>query len=159
MRPSAPELLDAIAEQLGSQVLPVVQDKWAASTVRSAMQLLRHLALRVVLEPRLLVAEAADLHGLLTHASVLLRPTSQAALRAELQTALALPAPAPHDIAAQTARDNAWLVVVEKLVAARDELRVATGSSLLHEALVAYLERRLLRERELIAPFIHTPPI
>src|SRR6266850_733991 len=46
MRPTTVELLDSIAQALEDQVLPVVQDKWGASTLRSAMQLLRHLALR-----------------------------------------------------------------------------------------------------------------
>jgi hypothetical protein len=159
VRPSADELLNAIAEQLGTQVLPAVQDKWAASTVRSAMQLLRHLALRVAQEPRLLAVEAQDLGNVLTQAAEHLQHASQTALHATVQAALALPVPAGHDIEAQTARDEAWLGVVEQLIAARDALCATTGSSVMHDALVAYLERRLLRERDLIAPFINSPPI
>ena len=65
MRPTSPDLIAGVADALEWQVLPVVQDQWAASTLRSAMQLLRHLALRVEQEPRILVEEARDLRGVL----------------------------------------------------------------------------------------------
>ena len=57
------------------------------------------------------------------------------------------------------ARDEQWLTVVESLLAARDRLDAALGDTQLRDALVAYLERRLLRERELIEPFRSSPPI
>jgi hypothetical protein len=159
MRPSTSELLTSIAEQLGTQVLPSVQDKWAASTVRSAMQLLRHLALRAEHEPRLLVEEAVELQLLLTQVAASLQATSLSGLRSEVLAALQLPDAAAHDLSAQNARDEAQLRTVEKLIAKRDAIRTATGSNAVHDALVTYLERRLQREHQLIEPFRTTPPI
>ena len=62
VRPTTRELVDGIANALERQVSPVVQDKWAASVLRSAVQLLRHVAVRVEDEARLLVEDNADAH-------------------------------------------------------------------------------------------------
>jgi hypothetical protein len=159
MRPTTPELLDSIAEQLGEQVLPAVTDKWAASTVRSAIQLLRHLALRVEHEPRLLAAESMDLQLTLKRVAEALSDTELSELKTATQFALTIPAAPANDHAAQCARDAAVQGTVEALVAARDLIRSATGTTDVHDWLLAYLERRLVRERELIIPFQTTPPI
>ena len=66
MRPTSVELLEGIAQALEDQVLPLMQDKWGASTLRSAMQLLRHLALRVPFEARILAADNEDVRRVLT---------------------------------------------------------------------------------------------
>ena len=66
MRPTSVELLESIAQALEDQVLPLMQDKWGASTLRSAMQLLRHLALRVPFEARILAADNEDVRRVLT---------------------------------------------------------------------------------------------
>ncbi len=159
MRPDSPDLINSVADALERQVLPTVQDKWAASAVRSAMQLLRHLALRVAQEPRILVEEAVDLRAVLQSARAQLSASNLADLKANVDGALALPEPAAHDVLAMAQRDEQWLAVVEAILAARPRLDAALGSSQLRESLVAYLERRLLRERELIEPFRSTPPI
>jgi hypothetical protein len=159
MRPGTPELLDSIAEQLGEQVLPAVTDKWAASTVRSAIQLLRHLALRVEHEPYLLAAEAVDLEKTFKQVAAGLSGTELSELKAAVQCALARPAAPLNDHTAQCARDEALQCTVESLVAARELIRSATGTTAVHDLLLAYLERRLVRERELITPFQTTPPI
>ena len=169
MRPTSPDLIAGVADALEWQVLPVVQDKWAASTLRSAMQLLRHLALRVEQEPRILVEEACDLRGVLqaaqaklaapTRVSSAIASSAIADLSTRLEQSLELREPAAHEVAAMAARDEQWLTVVESLLAARDRLDAALGDTQLRDALVAYLERRLLRERELIEPFRSSPPI
>lgn len=159
MRPSTPELLDSVAAALEAQVLPSVQDKWAASTLRSAMQLLRFLALRVAQEPQILREQAADLHATLAQLAPLLAQPQLADLHAAVMAVLQTTQPAAHDVPGLDACCERALACAEALIAARDRLRSATGSSVVHERLVACLQRQLERERALIAPFQSTPPI
>ena len=159
MRPTSTELIASVADALETQVLPAIQDQWAASTVRSAMQLLRHLALRVEREPQILQAEAADLHHVLQATAVILAAPALTDLRALVDQALALPQPAVWDVPAMAQRDEQCLTVVENLLAARSQLDQSLGTASPRASLVAYLERRLLRERELVEPFRTTQPI
>src|SRR5258708_12304830 len=82
MRPTTVELLESIAQALEDQVLPVIQDKWGASTLRSAMQLLRHLALRVPLEAGVLAADNDDARRILTLVNDRLRQLAETDLAA-----------------------------------------------------------------------------
>jgi hypothetical protein len=66
MRPSSRELLEGIAGALERQVAPAILDKWAASVLRSAVQLLGHLASRVEDEARILEEDNADARRVLT---------------------------------------------------------------------------------------------
>lgn len=159
MRPSTPELLGSIAAALEQQVLPVVQDKWAASTLRSAMQLLRYLALRVPSEPAILRAQAADLQLVLTQVTASIERVNLADLLAKLQTFVAQPQPDALDNTALETYCESGLRVIEALIAARDRLRSATGSSATHDMLIDCLQRQLARERDLILPFHTSPPI
>lgn len=159
MRPNTAELLESIVAALEAQVQPVVQDKWAASTLRSATQLLRFLALRVQQEPQILREQAADLRATLTAVSPLLALPTLTDLRAPLQALLAETPPAPEDLASLDAYCDRALSGIEQLVSARDRVRTATGSTDVHEQLIACLTRQMARERELISPFQSTPPI
>jgi hypothetical protein len=164
MRPSSTELLQSVAEALERQVLPSVADKWAASTLRSAMQLLRHVALRIEREPALLRQQAADLAAALTrtHAALSAAGPSApglAALHNELARVLSEPMVAPDDLAMLDRRVEALLAAAESVIAARDVVRAATGSSAVHDALVEALSGQLARELPMIEPFQSTPPI
>ena len=122
MRPTTRELVDGIANALERQVSPVVQDKWAASVLRSAMQLLRHVAVRVEDEARLLVDDNADAARTLEGAVRHLQPGPDSdALRSMIASALQAPAPAPYD-AVQLAEHN------ERLQAAIEQLLRRQGA-------------------------------
>jgi hypothetical protein len=159
MRPTSPELLCSIADALDQQVLPALADKWAASTARSASQLLRHLALRVEAEPRLLRDEASELAVALTAVRSNCGADALTDIRVQLDQALALPAADVDDLAGLRSRLAALSVAAEKVLAARDRLRVAIGSGRAHEQLVDCLLRQLDAERALIEPFQTLPPI
>ena len=158
MRPTTVELLESIARALENQVLPVVQDKWGASTVRSALQLLRHLALRVPLEARFLAADTDDARRTLTFVQEALRSCGQAELAGAAAAALAVGAPDPLDVAAADGHNEAYLRAVETIIAARDRLRAAHAPPQIHQALTEYLQRRLEREREMFIPVFLSPP-
>jgi hypothetical protein len=159
MRPTSPELLSSIADALDQQVLPALADKWAASTARSASQLLRHLALRVETEPRLLRDEARELAAALTAVRSSCGADELADIRAHLDQALALPAADADDLAGLRSRLATLSVAAEKVLAARDRLRLATGYGRAHAQLVDCLLRQLDAERALIEPFQSLPPI
>lgn len=159
MLPTSPELLSSIADALDQQVLPALTDKWAASTARSASQLLRHLALRVETEPRLLRDEASELAAALTAVRSSCGADELADIRAQLDQALALPAADATDLSSLRSRLAALSVAAEKVLAARDRLRAATGSGRAHEQVVDCLLRQLDGERALIEPFQSLPPI
>ncbi len=164
MRPSSAELLHSIAEALERQVLPGVTDKWAASTLRSAMQLLHHLALRIEHEPALLRQQRTELIAALTatHAD-LAAPAKQVpqllALRGQLERALHGAAAPSDDVLTLERCVEELLAAAERVIAARDSLRAATGSSVISDTLVELLARQLARELPLIEPFQSKPPI
>jgi hypothetical protein len=56
-------------------------------------------------------------------------------------------------------RVEALLAAAESVIAARDVVRAATGSSAVHDALVEALSGQLARELPMIEPFQSTPPI
>lgn len=65
MRPSARQLIEGIDWSLTQRVVPVTEDRWAASTLRSIHCLLQHLAARVEQEGQLLHDDNADLRSVL----------------------------------------------------------------------------------------------
>ena len=158
MRATSMELLDSIAQALEDQVLPVVQDKWGASTLRSAMQLLRHLALRVPLEPRILAADNDDVRRVLSLAYERLGQLGETDLAATAAAVLSSPLVDPLDVAAADALNETYLRAVEAIVAARDRLRSLDAPPTIHQSLVDYLQRRLERERGMILPVFLSPP-
>jgi hypothetical protein len=181
MRPTSAELLEAIAQELEDRVLPVVEDKWGASTLRSAMQLLRHLALRVALEPRVLAEDNEDARAVLERACERLTRLGESELAAAAADALdprpagasadadaavaaavdrlgVADAPDPLDVAAADAINERYLRAVETIVAARNRLREIDDPPTIHPSLVAYLERRLERERAMFLPVFLSAP-
>lgn len=158
MQPTSPELLESIAQALEDQVLPVVQDKWGASTLRSAMQLLRHLALRVSLEPRFLAADNDDVRRVLTLAQERLAQLGVSDLAATAAAVLSSPPVDPLDVVAADALNETYLRVIDTIVAARDRLQPLDAPPTIHQSLVDYLQRRLGRERGMFLPVFLSPP-
>jgi len=170
VRPTTRELVDGIANALERQVSPFVQDKWAASVLRSALQLLRHVAVRVEDEARLLIDDNADaartLEGAVRH---LQHGPDVDALRSMIASTLQAPAPAPYD-AVQLAEHNERLqAAIEQLLRrqgapdapdvpdAPDEASMPGEAAMLDETR-AYLQRRLAREQHLYFPVFSSPP-
>ena len=158
MRPTTVELLESIAQALEDQVLPVIQDKWGASTLRSAMQLLRHLALRVPLEAGILAADNDDARGVLALVGDRLRQLGETDLAAAAATALGARPVDPLDVIAADVLNENYLRAVEAIIAARDRLRAVDIPPQIHRTLVDYLQRRLDRERGMFIPVFLSPP-
>jgi len=158
MRPTTVELLDSIAQALEEQVLPVVQDKWGASTLRSAMQLLRHLALRVPLEAGILAADNDDVRRILTLVGDRLSQLGETELAAAAAAALSAHSVDPLDVIAADAVNETYQGAVEMIIAARDRLRTIDTPPQIHQTLVDYLQRRLDRERRMFVPVFLSPP-
>jgi hypothetical protein len=158
MRPTTVELLDSIAQALEEQVLPVMQDKWGASTLRSAMQLLRHLALRVPLEAGILAADNDDVRRILTLVGDRLSQLGETDLAAAAAAALSAPSLDPLDVIAADAVNETYQGAVEMIIAARDRLRTIDTPPQIHQTLVDYLQRRLDRERRMFVPVFLSPP-
>ncbi len=159
MYPTSADLLTGIADALDRQVLPAVTDKWAASTARSASQLLRHLALRVECESRMLQHEARELATVLTEARLLFGGPDLVDIRVVLDKALSVPAAQADDLPCLRARHATLSSAAETVISARDRVRQVTGSSAIHDQIVDCLLRQLDRERALIEPFQSLPPI
>jgi len=158
MRPTTVELLESIAQALEDQVLPVIQDKWGASTLRSAMQLLRHLALRVPLEAGILAADNDDVRRILTLVGDRLSQLGETDLAAAAAAALSARSADPLDVIAADALNETYLGAVEMIIAARDRLRTIDTPPQIHQTLVDYLRRRLDRERGMFVPVFLSPP-
>ena len=158
MRPTTRELVDGIANALEHQVSPVVQDKWAASVLRSAVQLLRHVAVRVEDEARLLVEDNADAARTLEDARRQLPSGPDLeALRAMIASTLQVPAPAPTD-AGQLAEHNERLqAAIEQLLHCQTAPDQGGEAAMLAD-ISAYLQRRLAREQHLYFPVFNSPP-
>lgn len=132
MRPTSRELVDAVAEALDAQVLPFVGDKWAASTLRSAIVLLRHAALRIELEPAMRARHAQELRDCL----------------------------APFGVPAAVSDFDALQAAAERVLAERARSGEASRHDAAHhDRLVACLTRQLDEYREILAPFEGAPPI
>jgi hypothetical protein len=158
MRPTTVELLESIAQALEDHVLPVVQDKWGASTLRSAMQLLHHLALRVPLEAGILAADNDDVRRILTLVGDRLSELGETDLAAAAAAALSARSVDPLDVIAADALNENYQGAVEMIIAARDRLRTIDTAPQIHQTLVDYLQRRLARERGMFVPVFLSPP-
>jgi CheY-like chemotaxis protein len=159
MRPTTRELIDAIVTALEQEVAPLVQDKWAASVLRSATQLLNHLSLRVEDGARVLIEDNKDVRYVLeTVYRSLSVNADTASLRAAVEEALKATESPHHDVAALDARNEAYLVAVETLLKHRSLVRQATGGTSVQEQLREYMRRRLKREHHLYFPVFTGPP-
>jgi hypothetical protein len=159
LRPTSTELLTSIAEALDSQVLPAIVDPWAASTTRSASQLLRHLALRVEVEPRLLLDEITGLSVMLQEVRRNFPSTVLADVLESIDAALGLPDAGTDDLPGLRGKLTALSSAAEMVVAARDRIRELTGNLAIHELVVDCLLAQAERERALFEPFQSLPPI
>jgi hypothetical protein len=160
MRPSTHELLESIAVALERQVAPVVEDKWAASVLRSAVQLLGHLAVRTEGEARVLRDDNADARQLLEAIAPKLavdRPDA-AQLRVAVAQALQSEEVPLCDTADLASRNDSYQSAIELLIRNRDLVRELTRDSSTHEELRAYLKRRLAREHHMYFPSFTGPP-
>src|SRR5271154_4863269 len=117
MRPTTPELISAIVESLERQVAPNVQDKWAASALRSATQLLNHLAVRVERESEVLAEDNRDVRQVLE--AILPRLAADpdlAGVRSAVQEALNVSESNLQDRATLDARNESYQAAVEALL-------------------------------------------
>lgn len=157
MRPTTPELISAIVASLERQVAPHVNDKWAASALRSAAQLLSHIALRTEGEARVLEDDNADVRQVLETVLVRLEAYAEfSAARRTVESALAAREPAAQDFAGLDARNELYQAAVESLLNHAGVRTVEQGA--VHRILREYLRRRLKREHPLYFPVFTSPP-
>ena len=154
MRPSSRELLESIAGALERQVAPAIQDKWAASVLRSAVQLLGHLASRVEDEARILEEDNADARRVLANVAsrIPTDPSRVAPLAEAVAQALRAEEIPSSDVGRLTERNDAYQAAIEFLVRNRDASGALPDGAVVREELHAYLQRRLAREHHLFFP-------
>lgn len=156
MRPTTTELLSAVVESLERQVAPHVQDKWAASALRSAAQLLRHAAIRSEHERRILSEDNGDARESLDSSLAHLASRGELAeVRAVIEQVLRLPDPGPYDAAALDARNEGYQAAIERLL---EDGALRRAEPAVHGLLRSYLRRRLRREQALYFPVFTGPP-
>ena len=160
MRPTTRELVEGIASALERQVVPTVQDKWAASVLRSSIQLLGHLAVRVQDEARILIEQIDDASAVLRTIAPRLSGNGPelVVLCNAVTQALEAPVPPPHDVEALASLDDALQFAIEQLLRQREVLATTKHAQDTHAALLAHLRRRLGREQHLYLPVFTTPP-
>lgn len=157
MRPTTPELITAIVASLEQQVAPHVADKWAASALRSAAQLLNHIALRTESEARVFEDDNVDARQVLAAVLARLAEAAEfAAARDTIERALAEPAPGAHHAGGLDARNETYQAAIEYLLNHSGVRAFEKGA--VHRVLREYLRRRLEREHPLYFPVFTTPP-
>lgn len=153
MRPTTRELIEAVVSSLQRDVSPHLADKWGASALRSAVQLLNHLAVRVEKEQVVLIEDNADVRQvLLSIGERLTASQSRPAWCRAIEEALAAPQPATHDAVGLGGCNEAFQGVVELLLHDRQALHAVPSGRDLHADLRSYLRRRLEREQGLYFP-------
>ena len=162
MRPTSVELLERIAEALDQTVLPaVVEDKWAASVVRSATTLLAHLAKRVPLEAPVLLADNDDARGVLAAiARRFAASGSKTGVVGEIEIAIVDDAPIDaYDVVALDARNTTYQSIMERLLREyyRDSQSPGAAADMRRD-LRHYFRRRMERERDMYFPSFTGPP-
>ena len=161
MQPTARITLERIAEALENTVLPALPgaEKWASSTVRSAVTLLNQLAKRVAMEGPILAADNDDARAVLRHLLERIRPNEDKRLKEDIEAALQGAAPSPYDIAAMDERNTEYQSLFDRLL--RDQYDGqwrGVAAQPIRGAIRAYLKRRLARERDLYLPEFTGPP-
>ena len=156
MRPSARELIEGVVVALERDVAPQVADRWAASALRSAVQLLNHLAVRVESEAALLIEDNADARAVLARVAARLGSSADsAALRTVIDAALRSAEPPPHDTVRLDAANEVLQGVIDRVLRERPAL---AEPDVIHDELRAYLRRRLEREHPLCFPVFTGAP-
>ena len=156
MRPSSAELLARIAETLELEVMPAVgEDRWAASSLRSATTLLLHLAKRVQQELPILLADNADAAATLQKIAAEPRPeaANPAVFSAVLDTLAKPTAVVEFDLESQELRNREYQAIMDRLLR---ECHACAQMQLIHAELRHYFKRRTARERELYFPVFST---
>jgi hypothetical protein len=144
MTPTSKELIQAIIAAIDTTVLPQVEEKQAASSLRAMRTLLEHLAVRVEIEPDVLAADNKD-------AEDTLRRVGRALPAASTSSSASLVNLNNHNNALQALVDSELLTLP------------AVGSETAEQAttrreLRGYLARRHGREREMVFPaFLGAP--
>jgi hypothetical protein len=153
MRPTTRELIEAVVSSLQRDVSPHLADKWGASALRSAVQLLQHVAVRVEKEAALLIEDNADVRRVLRSTRERLAASrSCAAWCRAIDEVLAVQEPAAHDTVGLDRHNEACQDVVELLLRDRQALHAARSGREIHAELRSYLRRRLEREHTLYFP-------
>jgi len=158
MRPTSRELIEGVVAAIERDVAPGVSDRWAASALRSAVQLLNHLAVRVEKEAALLIEDNADARRVLSSISVQIGSSAAAAaLRPLIEEALKTPEPPPYDPPRLDEANEALQGVIERVL--RDEALAANAQTeAIRIELHRYLRRRLEREHLLYFPVFTGAP-
>jgi len=151
MQPSARALIEAIITALDEVVIPVVTDKQAASSLRSARTLLDHLARRVKGEADTLRADNAD--ALSVCRDIAARFGGRQAVAAIAAFLAAGPNGSPQG------RNEAMQTVIEATLRGRPPAGAESDEEAEIRAMLRdYLGRRFAREREMIFPAFLGPP-
>ena len=162
MRPTSRELIDGIIEVLDERVAAVVEDRWAASSLRSIRCLLVHLAARVCIEGQVLHDDNADLRAVLALAADRIDcSTAWPDLAEEIRNALdrAWRQPDAYPTVESLAEENLFLrALVDRLLQQLLVNRVAADTpadddlvDLLAEVR-AYVRRQIAREQPMFMP-------
>lgn len=146
MQPSSRQLIEAIAAAIDDVILPQVEEKQAASSLRAARTLLEHLAVRVEIEPDIIAADNRDASEALAAMMALLgKPADPVDLGEGFQGAVA---------ANRTLQER-----LDAVARALPPESAPAGASVEVRALLRdYIDRRHARERPMIFPaFLGTP--
>lgn len=167
MQPKSRELIEGIIEVLDDRVTPAVEDRWAASSLRSIRCLLVHLATRVDNEGQVLHDDIADARAVLELAVVRLERSEVASdLAAEIRQGLAKVwrEPGAYVAVASLAEENLVLRnFIDHLLRQLLTQPAATyggGDDGLVELLAevrAYIRRQITREQPMFMPAFAGP--
>lgn len=159
MRPTIKEIVEGMSWVLDERVAPRIDDKWAASYLRSIQGLLKHISVRSELEAEILWQDIADQRELLAGVADLNPEDSVwrnliVAIRKALD-ARWFDAAKYRSVADMEAENLRYRELISELVVATHEhpggLQDAARSAQ-HERTIAYLRRQLARERPLYYP-------
>jgi hypothetical protein len=159
MRPTDRELIDSVLHAIETQVAPHVTDKWAASTLRSAALLLRHVADRGERAALMLAEDIADARRTLTGVRALWPAAAAQDVLVAVDRVLALPSPPATDVAGLDALSEACQTVLDRLLRVCRDEPATDPDGALQQHLRDYLRRRLQREHTLYLPLFTGPPI
>jgi hypothetical protein len=155
LRPRSDEILASVLWSLEEFIVPELSDPYAISVGHTITNLLRHLALRVELEPPALFAGNAELRELLAEIARYARAAGVAELADDLERALAETTPASDYPSVSRLTDDA-LALRAALDRSIRALQAAPSESKEYLALRArireWIGRALAREAEWIVP-------
>lgn len=155
LRPRSDEILQSVLWSFEEFIVPELEDEYAISVSHTIVNLLRHLALRVELEPPALYAGNSELRELLGDVAAYARGEGAGELVAEIETALVAAAPARDYPSASRLADDA-LALRGALDRAIRGLQAAPSESAEYLTLRArireWIGRALEREAEWIVP-------